>query len=1217
MQTQTILDCKIMLGSKNNLLDLDTNSQECSTTDYFFLRRKGIEHLEKLTSSVWNDFNAHDPGITLLEQICYALSDLSYRTAHNLPDLICQSGESVYKSLYRPTEILPTAPTNIEDLRKFLLDIPGVNNAWINWAEKSQAIIDLVKRELSMNAQHEMANFSPNISSLYLKGMLEVLIEGYDSPSISSNQTYDQVVRRLNRCRSLGQDFFTVKLSQRQQIGISAVLQIESAQDVTKLLADIYQAIAEYVSPSVPFYSLEAMKQKGKSLDEIFEGPLLDHGFIDTDELLNLKQRSNLQTSDVIHQLMKLPGVAVVKKIAFLSEDGTQNQWSLRIDDNKTAWFKPSQTEIDIQLEQNGIPLVDSQMKQSAIELFNMLRQKTTRPVLNSDLEKSLNPPAGRYRKTGNYTSILQQFPKVYGVGTAGLPNSASQERKTMAKQLKAYLMFFDQLLANQFAQLGNVSKLFSFHEDSLHTYFSQLPTDHESLGMNAVWFSDEDTHLKRLRKLTEDPSSEADSLPNEDRRNRFLDHLLARFAHQFQHSKFLPSQSDNDSSTSSLQTRSKQALLADYVRVGHDRGLGFNYLEVADADNVSGLERVLRHKFGLNPSDKEYEEERFYLIEHILLRPVPDDNHQNGPLLGVSQDIEDPYSLQITLVFPNNSDRYKNQQLVKKIVRDEVPVHLKVHFLWRSEQLMLKIKDAYTNWIQELSAYRQAELNGTNDPTTHTIPFRSARDRLIDLIDFGKTYPLSDLNIVSDQFKVAFGKTTEIPIEHAQLNVDYQLCDSSGNSLGSEFRKSGTGETLYIKTPAIYEDLSYRIETIKTYKRNDLKRRFLNEKAVIEVGVDVGLKLAFQESEDLDLLDPKNLDPKPSDPRIINYGERENINVQVLKTQEGVEYTLLLNGTEVGVGVKGHLGTITLPTGPILEDTHIQVRASRIFSDESEKEDSALLEASLHLKVRAQRHLSASVKSSPIIPFQQDATIIIKNSEENIHYRAWKHEIKDSEFVYGIVDEQDTSLVRVAIDGKPDAQVQIPVNPEPWATSQGGKGYEQVKDSKLGTGGDIELNLPDLEEDTLVIIQASKEHQNSADSESTVTSSIALAQAVLVLVEPNPQPQLKLRAPADTSINAHCTEVCGGQPGVFYSAPEVMTQPIYFHKLDKGINNIRVEIDMAIADSTTKGSNPPLPIIDVPFDAEGSIDFKSARKARTGVEISIQVKATAESDQA
>jgi hypothetical protein len=48
--------------------------------DYETLRLEGIRLIQKLSKRVWTDFNPHDPGVTILEQIVYALTDLGYKT---------------------------------------------------------------------------------------------------------------------------------------------------------------------------------------------------------------------------------------------------------------------------------------------------------------------------------------------------------------------------------------------------------------------------------------------------------------------------------------------------------------------------------------------------------------------------------------------------------------------------------------------------------------------------------------------------------------------------------------------------------------------------------------------------------------------------------------------------------------------------------------------------------------------------------------------------------------------------------------------------------------------------------------------------------------------------------------------------------------------------------------------------------------------------------
>ena len=56
--------------------------------DYYFLRRKGIEFIEQMGSRGWTDYNTHDPGSTILEALCYAITDLGYRTGWDIKDIL-------------------------------------------------------------------------------------------------------------------------------------------------------------------------------------------------------------------------------------------------------------------------------------------------------------------------------------------------------------------------------------------------------------------------------------------------------------------------------------------------------------------------------------------------------------------------------------------------------------------------------------------------------------------------------------------------------------------------------------------------------------------------------------------------------------------------------------------------------------------------------------------------------------------------------------------------------------------------------------------------------------------------------------------------------------------------------------------------------------------------------------------------------------------------
>jgi hypothetical protein len=59
---------------------------------YAGLRAEALELLGRLCGDQWSDFNSHDPGITILEQLCFALTELAYRSQWSIEDLLASAG---------------------------------------------------------------------------------------------------------------------------------------------------------------------------------------------------------------------------------------------------------------------------------------------------------------------------------------------------------------------------------------------------------------------------------------------------------------------------------------------------------------------------------------------------------------------------------------------------------------------------------------------------------------------------------------------------------------------------------------------------------------------------------------------------------------------------------------------------------------------------------------------------------------------------------------------------------------------------------------------------------------------------------------------------------------------------------------------------------------------------------------------------------------------
>ncbi len=673
--------------------------------DYAALRRAGIGHLERMAGQLWNDFNVHDPGITILEQVCYALTDLAYRINYELPDLLTSADASASDSLYGPAQILTSHPVTLDDMRRLAIDVEGVKNAWVTPAGAQDLPLYFHAGERALSLQGDDLADEP----IRLSGLYRVLIEISDLLYIEGAMeqraaVLQQVARRLHANRPLGEDFEEIRILDPEDIQIQARIEIEAVEDAEAVLLMIYQRIADYVSPPVRFSSLGELLAAGQRVEDIFEGPLLQHGFISAGALQQAERRTELRASDVIREIMDVPGVRAVRTIS-LSSGGRPEEWTLSLDASRAPKFNPVSSSISLERNQLAVGLSAARVLDA---YYQHLRQSAAAHASAFD-QPDLSPPQGRDRHTGSYYSLLHQFPDVYGIGAMGLPASASPQRQAQARQLTAYLMFFDQLLANYFVQLAHVGDLFAFSTPTSQTYFSQ-PVDDPALGLGDIRRSDLPAHRERLRQIAEDPAATAETPLDARRRQRFLNHLLARFAEQFtDYSLVLYGvMAEAESATPDKLIRDKQLFLQDYPRLSSARGTGHDYMLPWDSANSSGLEQRLYSKLGIaNP------EERFYIVEHILLRPIAGDLQQPVPILAEPR-LRDPYSLQISLVFPDWPARFRNpdfRAFVRRTAREETPAHLALTIRWLDQPAMAAFEAAHGNWLDTLRSYWAGKL--------------------------------------------------------------------------------------------------------------------------------------------------------------------------------------------------------------------------------------------------------------------------------------------------------------------------------------------------------------------------------------------------------------------------------------------------------------------------------------------------------------------------
>ncbi len=152
--------------------------------DYYFLRREGIGFIEQMGSRFWTDYNLHDPGITILEALCYAITDLGYRLGWDIKDLLAPAdpNQDTQQPFFTAREILTVNPWTTDDFRRLLIDLEGVRNAWLfckdcacelhwyAWCDNDQLLLDYKPPVPKPGQRLNVEKVAPN-------GLYEVLLE--------------------------------------------------------------------------------------------------------------------------------------------------------------------------------------------------------------------------------------------------------------------------------------------------------------------------------------------------------------------------------------------------------------------------------------------------------------------------------------------------------------------------------------------------------------------------------------------------------------------------------------------------------------------------------------------------------------------------------------------------------------------------------------------------------------------------------------------------------------------------------------------------------------------------------------------------------------------------------------------------------------------------------------------------------------------------------
>lgn len=572
---------------------LSRRQPERLTLRYDELLARSIEAAQKYSGSIWTDYNPHDPGVTMLEYLCYALTDLAYRTGFDMKDLL-MAGTDNYPlarlNLFPgQSEIFPTAPVHETDFRRLLTDqIPEISQVWVHAVTKDPS---------------------------GFRGLYDVVVQSNEELNDQQKTLITDQVRLLfHKNRNLCQDLRRVIILREEVITIAADISIASDSMAEQVMAAILHELDSSFNPEVIQKDPHDLMQEGLDPAEVFDGPRPMHGYIVPESLA--PKVDAIYVSRVRDLIQRIPGVQRLSGLVILRNGVRTHDEIIQFD----AETFPKIGGIDAHLQQEQFSLaffkdglaydIDPV---SAGQLFD-----SAMAVKRSGYQKRIQyhetPPLGLFGESQvkAFYSIQPEMPDLYGLKKDSLPGSVTPRRLAQVQQLRAWLTIFDQLMANSLAQLSNLRKLLSISPDLRQTYFSQIPYDIPGLE-SIVDAPDLETYGALLDKISEDPDTFY------RRRHRLLDHLLARFGERFPTEaleKFERTRLDFDKATiQDTLILSKIRFLEHISDLTRDRGLGFNLMHLHwDTENLSGVERRLMYLLNIR-----------HVKRHSLVQPLLD----------------------------------------------------------------------------------------------------------------------------------------------------------------------------------------------------------------------------------------------------------------------------------------------------------------------------------------------------------------------------------------------------------------------------------------------------------------------------------------------------------------------------------------------------------------------------------------------------------------
>ncbi|HAP63410.1 MAG TPA: hypothetical protein DCR93_29235, partial [Cytophagales bacterium] len=435
--------------------------------DYAALMEQAIGHVAKYSGEVWTNYNASDPGITLLQNLVYALTELGIKADLPMQDLLARSdGKIAYDDQFvPPQEALTTNPITLEDFRTVLLnEVILIKNVSLEWQDAAPPQVDLPGVAVTVETMPDMMGPAPT------------------SLPNAMSPVFQSVQQVLHKYSNVAQHFHPPTAYPTVIPEFSVTIGLEPEVIPEAYAARLLFALNHFVSPFPEWHTLPEHQSAGYSTEMIFSGPKVSRGYLTSANSPEPKSLVDIQGYELESLILNLDGTNRVQNLIYKPVQETTCKELVSAVTDSTASTEanpPPREEPEPPVEEvsvKKIPLftwhelyckVSFTQNDAPVGKLNVSKigyyLERLMPALSAEGQLFPEKISGNYYDLQDYYSMQYQLPSIYNLTNASEFGMDDPAVRGKVKQLKGYLALMEQTMADFLAQLAHLEELFSF----------------------------------------------------------------------------------------------------------------------------------------------------------------------------------------------------------------------------------------------------------------------------------------------------------------------------------------------------------------------------------------------------------------------------------------------------------------------------------------------------------------------------------------------------------------------------------------------------------------------------------------------------------------------------------------------------------------------------------------------------------------------------------